>query len=100
MGRENQKSFLSYSVSIMREVLLLKNGLKELVHLTGKEEILATRFAELFSHDQLSSSISIFEEASFNIERNANPKILFLDVSLQLVLLLKYQTLPKGTQYI
>ncbi len=100
MGRENQKSFLFYAINIMRETLLFQNGLQEMVHLTDKEETLANRFSELFSHEQIEASISIFEEASFNIERNANPKILFLDVSLQLVLVLKYQTFPQGTQYI
>lgn len=100
MGRENQKSFKLYAINIMREVLLLKNDLQQMVRLTGKEETLAERFADLFSHEQIEAIITLFEESSFNIERNANPKILFLDVSLQLVLLLKYQTLPKGTQYI
>ena len=100
MGRENQKSFILYAINIMREVLLIKNDLRQIVRLAGKEETLASRFADLFSHDQLEAIITLFEETSFNIERNANPKILFLDVSLQLILLLKYQTLPKGTQYI
>lgn len=100
MGRENQKSFLFYAINIMRETLLMQNGLQEMVHLTDREETLATRFSELFSHEQIEAAISLFEEASFNIERNANPKILFLDVSLQLILVLKYQTFPKGTQYI
>lgn len=100
MGRESQKSFLFYGITILRESLLLKSGLKELVHSTGEEVQLATRFSELFSHEQIEVTISLLEEASFNIERNANPRILFLDVSLQLVLILKYQTFPKGTQYI
>lgn len=100
MGRETQKSFLFYAINIMREVLLIKNGLRQMVHLTGVEETLAERFADLFSHAQIEATVSLFEEASYNIERNANPKILFLDVSLQLILLFKYQTFPKGTQYI
>jgi DNA polymerase-3 subunit delta' len=100
MGRENQKSFLFYAINIMREVLLFKNNLSGMVHLTGKEEVIAERFSELFSHIQIETAIGLFEEAIQHIERNANPKILFLDVSLQLLLLFKYQTLPKGTQYI
>jgi DNA polymerase-3 subunit delta' len=100
MGRETQKSFLFYAINIMREVLLIKNDLHQMVHLTGIEETLAERFSDLFSHAQIEAAISLFEDASYNIERNANPKILFLDVSLQLILLFKYQTFPKGTQYI
>lgn len=100
MGRESQKSFLAYAITILRESFLIKNGLKEMVHSMGDEEVLATRFSEIFNHEQLETTISLLEEASYNIERNANPRILFLDVSLQLVLILKYQTFPKGTQYI
>ncbi|MNR55185.1 hypothetical protein D3C85_1755070 [compost metagenome] len=44
--------------------------------------------------------INELEKAHYHIERNANPKILFLDVSLQLVKIIKFKTLPKGTQYI
>ena len=44
--------------------------------------------------------ISELEQAHYHIERNANPKILFLDVSLQLVKIIKFKTLPAGTQYI
>jgi DNA polymerase-3 subunit delta' len=44
--------------------------------------------------------ISELEQAHYHIERNANPKILFLDVSLQLVKIIKFKSFPKGTQYI
>ena len=40
------------------------------------------------------------EKAHYHVERNANPKILFLDVSLQIVKVLKFKTLPQGTLYI
>jgi len=44
--------------------------------------------------------IAELETAHYHIERNANPKILFLDVSLQLVKTIKFKSLPRGTQYI
>jgi DNA polymerase-3 subunit delta' len=44
--------------------------------------------------------ISELERAHYHVERNANPKILFLDVSLQLVKIIKFKTFPQGTQYI
>lgn len=100
MGRENQKSFLLYSINILREVLLIKEGLLAMVHLGGAEKVFAEKFAGLYSSAQIEAAIELFERSSYNIERNANPKILFLDVSLQLVLIFCYETLPKGTQYI
>jgi DNA polymerase-3 subunit delta' len=40
------------------------------------------------------------EKAHYHVERNANPKILFLDVSLQIIKVLNFKTLPQGTHYI
>lgn len=100
LGREGQKSFLLYAINMMREVLLLKENLVELVFLPEPEQDFADRFSQRFDYAQIEAVVAEFEKASYHIERNANPKILFLDVSLQIVLFLKYQTLPKGTQYI
>lgn len=100
LGRENQKSFLLYVINMMRETILLKEGLNKLVYLPELEETFAERFSSRFGYAQIEAVIAELEKASYHIERNANPKILFLDVSLQIVLFLKYQTLPQGTQYI
>lgn len=100
LGREGQKSFLLYAINMMREALLLKEDLIELVFLPEVEQDFADKFSRRFDYTQIEAVVAEFEKASYHIERNANPKILFLDVSLQIVLFLKYQTLPKGTQYI
>jgi DNA polymerase-3 subunit delta' len=100
LGREGQKSFLFYAINMMRESLLLKENLTELVFLPEIEQDFAERFSKRYGYEQIEAVVAEFEKASYHIERNANPKILFLDVSLQIVLFLKYQTLPKGTQYI
>jgi len=100
LGREGQKSFLLYVINMMRETLLLKENLSELVFLPELEQDFAEKFSKRYDYTQIEAVVAELEKASYHIERNANPKILFLDVSLQIVLFLKYQTLPKGTQYI
>ncbi len=92
LGRENQKSFLLYAINMMRQVVLLKEGMSQLVHLPGAELDFAQKFSKHYRLEQIQEAIRLFEEAHYHIERNANPKILFLDLSLQLVLLYKYQT--------
>jgi len=89
LGRENQKSFLLYAIQMMREVILFKAGAKHLVHLPEAELLFVEKFAPLYSTDQLAACVQIFEKTSYYVERNANPKILFLDVSLQLIVLFK-----------
>lgn len=100
LGRENQKSFLLYAINMMRQIILMQQDLRELVFLQQEELAFVEKFSGLFQFEQLQEAIFLLEKAHYGIERNGNAKILFLDLSLQLVLLFKYQTFPKGTQYI
>ncbi|WP_288881396.1 DNA polymerase III subunit [Pedobacter panaciterrae] len=100
-GRENQKNFLKYGISFLRECSLLLSGAEELVKLPGSAMDTAKRLStHVLNLSMADAIISELEKAHYHIERNANPKILFLDVSLQLVKIIKFKTLPKGTQYI
>ena len=100
LGRENQKSFLLYGINMMRQIILIQQGLRSLVFLQEEELTFVEKFSGLFQFEQLEEAISVIEKTHYGIERNGNPKILFLDLSLQLILLFKYQTFPQGTQYI
>ncbi len=100
LGRENQKSFLLYAINMMRQIILVQKGLRNLIFLQEEELAFVIKFSELFQFEQLETAIIVIEKTHYGIERNGNPKILFLDLSLQLTLLFKYQTFPKGTQYI
>jgi len=100
LGRENQKNFLLYAVRMFRQIVLEQQGLSDLVLLQGAELDFVKKFSRLFQLEQLEAAIGLLEKTFYRVERNANPKILFLDLSLQLVLLFKYQTFPEGTQHI
>jgi DNA polymerase-3 subunit delta' len=100
-GRENQKNFLKYGISFLRECCLLLSGAEELVKLPLRTLETARKLsAHVLNLNMAEAIITELEQAHYHIERNANPKILFLDVSLQLVKIIKFKTLPKGTQYI
>ncbi|MBB6499631.1 ATP-binding protein [Pedobacter cryoconitis] len=100
-GRENQKNFLKYGISFLRECSLLMSGADSLVKLPARTMDTAQKLSKhVLDLNMASAIISELEQAHYHIERNANPKILFLDVSLQLVKIIKFKTLPKGTQYI
>jgi DNA polymerase-3 subunit delta' len=107
LGRENQKNFLRYGVSFMRECCLLLADAGNLVRLPAAELETAqkmigfrkdgTRFMNMAQAEAISAEL---EKAHFHVERNANPKILFLDVSLQIIKILFFKTFPQGAQYI
>lgn len=100
-GRENQKNFLKYGINFLRECSLLLSGAEELVKLPARTLDTAKKLSNhVLDLGMAEAIIQELERAHYHIERNANPKILFLDVSLQLVKIIKFKTFPKGTQYI
>jgi DNA polymerase-3 subunit delta' len=92
MGREAQKSFVRYTIQIMRAVLMEKQGLVHLQPTSTDQQGFVQKFAQHYSIDQIDEMVRLLNEAYLHIERNANSKLLFLDLSLQLVLLFKYNT--------
>jgi len=100
-GRENQKNFLKYGISFLRECSLILSAAESLVKLPARALNTAHKLSKhVLDLNMASAIITELEQAHYHIERNANPKILFLDVSLRLVRIIKFKTLPKGTQYI
>jgi len=100
LGRENQKNFLRYGISFIRECCLLMAGAGSLVHLPAGELDTAQKMTNVMNSAMAQAISTELEKAHYHVERNANPKILFLDVSLQIVKILNFKTLPQGTHYI
>jgi len=100
LGRENQKNMLRYGVQLIRECIMMLSGAETLVHLPSAELDFVSNFSKHLDLAKCEALVNELEKAHYHIERNANPKILFLDVSLQFVKILKFNTLPAGTQYI
>jgi DNA polymerase III subunit delta' len=93
MGRENQKNFLRYGISFIRECCLLMAGAGNLVHLPAQELETAQKMTNVMDISQAQAISAELEKAHYHVERNANPKILFLDVSLQIIKTLKFKTI-------
>ncbi|MCJ8208268.1 hypothetical protein MUY27_01020 [Mucilaginibacter sp. RS28] len=92
LGRENQKNFLRYGISFLRECCLINSDAADLVHLPPAELELAKRMAKAIPLLPAEAITDELEKAHYHIERNANPKILFLDVSLQIIKILFFKT--------
>ncbi|MBA3900966.1 MAG: DNA polymerase III subunit delta [Bacteroidetes bacterium] len=89
-GREKQKSFFDYALEMVRECLLLNYSPDKGLNRINKNEAEFLKKFSPFIHG--ANCILITEElnkASYHIERNANPRILFLDLSLKLMKLLR-----------
>ena len=88
MGRPIQKQFLHFGLSFIRQALLLSYQSAEIVTYQPKNAFSLEKFAPFVHSKNTSSLISLFEEAIYAVERNANGKILFSDFCLELSRLL------------
>lgn len=87
-GREKQKSFFQYGLKIFRLCLLHNYDAGSLIRLEGEEKDFISKFAPFINHHNAIQIVTAFNTAITHLERNANPKILFTDLSFQLVRLM------------
>jgi DNA polymerase-3 subunit delta' len=83
-GREKQKQFLMYSLHVFRESLIKNYGDTDMERVADNEAKFLKNFAPYIHGANCIAIIELFNDAIYHIERNANPKVLFLDVSLKL----------------
>lgn len=95
--REKQKQFLSYCSEIFRQALLKNYQADSLVYMQlGAEGFNWDKFAPFIHGANIEALLDEINTASYHIERNANAKIVLLDLSIKLTRHLhkKAQTLP------
>jgi DNA polymerase-3 subunit delta' len=89
IGRVRQIDFLKYALHLIRQCALLNYGADDLLTIKGDERVFMQNFAPYINHLNLEDYISMFDEARSHIDRNANARILFTDISYRLLILLK-----------
>lgn len=89
LGREKQKSFLSYSIRLVRENFMLNLQRKEMVFLTQKEMDFSVKFSQFINQDNVNQIYEALNRAHIDIEMNAYNKIVFLDMALKIIKLIK-----------
>jgi len=79
-GREKQKQFFQYGLEVFRDSLMFNFGEKNLVRLSGQEKQFLEKFAPFVTQKNYEKLVEEFNSNYYYIERNANPKILFMDL--------------------
>ena len=88
-GRKQQNLFLSYAIRMVRECLIYNFASNTLLKTNKNEFAFLTKFSP-FIHEENSVMITEkLEESIKAINRNANAKILFFELSLQMVKFLR-----------
>ncbi len=89
IGRENQKQFLAFCLQMARQCILGNYTDMKMVSLQGPERDFLTKFARFINHRNVLELTEEFSRAHYHIGRNANAKILFTDLSIKVIKLLR-----------
>jgi DNA polymerase-3 subunit delta' len=82
LGKLSQQTLLQYGLSMLRESLVWNLGQNQLTRVMGEELDFVKKFSVLIDLGTIEKLSRLISEASYHLERNANVKILFMDLSL------------------
>lgn len=88
MGRERQKDFLTYCQRIVRESFVSNFHRKEMNYMNREEENFTIRFAPFINERNVMGITDELAEAQTHIEQNVNPRMVFFDFALKMIVLL------------
>ena len=95
--REGQKSFLLQALDICRECVLMNYSDASLVRISENEMDELKRFSQFITVNNAGPIMEKLSNAHYHIERNANTKILFMALSLEMNKLLTQKRQEKAT---
>jgi DNA polymerase-3 subunit delta' len=84
LGREKQKQFLRYFNHLLEQAIRLQAMGADKLHLADKDKDFAGRLNKIAGFNQQQAIIEELDKASYYIERNANPKMLFHALTIKL----------------
>jgi DNA polymerase-3 subunit delta' len=88
-GRETQKNFLKFCISVFRQAMLINYNTEELaymrIHVDGFQ---LKKFAAFIHENNILGITEELERAIYHVERNGNSKIILTDLSIKLTRLL------------
>ncbi len=87
-GRERQIRFVEYCCRMVRENFMYNFGEPELCYMTQEEETFAVRFARFINEANVIEISELFARAQRDIGQNANGKIVFYHLIIQMTVLL------------
>lgn len=89
VGRERQKKFLQYAQRMVRENFIYNLHQADLNYMTSYESDFSTRFSPFINERNVEQLVAEFALAERHIEQNVNAKMVFFDLVLKIIMLLK-----------
>ena len=88
-GRERQKAFLQYAQRLVRENFIANYQQPKINYMTNAEQQFSSKFAPFINEHNVEQIMQQLTLAQRQIEQNGNAKMIFFDLSLQMILLIK-----------
>ena len=89
VGREKQKHFLQYAQQQVRENYIRNMGQAELNYQMEAEREFSVKFAPFIHDGNVEAIMNQLDLAERQIEQNGNAKVIFFDLCLQMIVLIK-----------
>jgi DNA polymerase-3 subunit delta' len=89
VGREKQKHFLQYAQQQVRENFIRNIGQPELNYQMAAEREFSVKFAPFIHTGNVEAIMNQLDLAERQIEQNGNAKVIFFDLCLQMIVLIK-----------
>ncbi|MBE6318547.1 MAG: DNA polymerase III subunit delta [Bacteroidales bacterium] len=89
LGREQETQFLNYCQRLIRENFIYNLNVAELNYMNHNEAQFSINFAHFISERNVIKLMEVLNKALIDISGNANAKIVFFDLSVKIILLLK-----------
>lgn len=84
LGRSNQKFFLLFCLEMFRQSIIGQYTNGQLLNINAKQREFLQKFHPSITNENILVLNEIINDAHYHLQRQANPKILFLDVSLKI----------------
>ena len=89
LGRESSIKFLAYCCHLARESYLYKLNVEELRMMSTNEKAFINRFHPFINEKNVEDFIELFDRSARDIAANANAKIIFFDIAVRTIMLLR-----------
>ena len=84
-GKDKQKLFLEYALHMFRQSMLKNYTGDQLTKVSEEESQFLKNFARFITGNNIFDFMQHFSDAHYHIDRNANPKILFTELSFKVM---------------
>ena len=88
-GREKQKRMMTYFLRLVRENFMYNFQNPDLVYMSQEEEDFAKKFARFINEENVVELSELFTKIIRDIGQNANPRIVFFDMALKVIVRLR-----------